>query len=461
MAKNEHKFGLALSGGGYRAATYHIGTFRALRKMDLLDKIDVISTNSGGSIAGACYSLHHADFEKFENLLVKGVQKSVIGRLIKTPRFFIPVLIMLGIIFFAIALFFTSYAWLNIFIGPAFIIAFLYGQYEILPISRIIEKIYDDIFYQKATLGELSDKFETVINSTNLDTGRIFHFSQDLMQDTTYAKNLKKQRAKLNKKLKETKDEKEIEKLKAALKKIPTEISFDPTGFPVSRAVMASSSVPFAFTPVKIAQKYFTSPESFQLFKPRLVDGGVYDNQGIHKITHPQSSYYCKNVIVSDAGTKLPFEDNYRNMFTLLVRTSSVFMARIKNLQKMSSVHSIPQAADSIVAYQSLGDDLDETINNFIEGLQFGYIPAEVIAAHNIPEKYFIDKNWTAIKELIIENLAFSHLLEQGCTAKELETARSVSTNLTPLKDAETKALIKHAEAITEIQVKLYLPHIL
>ena len=43
-----NKIGLALSGGGYRAAAYHVGTLRALRYLGLLDKVDVISSVSGG-----------------------------------------------------------------------------------------------------------------------------------------------------------------------------------------------------------------------------------------------------------------------------------------------------------------------------------------------------------------------------------------------------------------------------
>ena len=47
------RLGLALSGGGFRAAAFHLGTFTKLRELHLLDKIDVISCVSGGSIAGA------------------------------------------------------------------------------------------------------------------------------------------------------------------------------------------------------------------------------------------------------------------------------------------------------------------------------------------------------------------------------------------------------------------------
>ena len=51
MDKEVKRIGLALSGGGYRAAAYHIGTLRALRKLGILDKVDVISSVSGGSIS--------------------------------------------------------------------------------------------------------------------------------------------------------------------------------------------------------------------------------------------------------------------------------------------------------------------------------------------------------------------------------------------------------------------------
>lgn len=57
MDAKGNKIGLALSGGGYRAAAYHIGTLRALQKLKILDKVDVISSVSGGSIISAYYLL--------------------------------------------------------------------------------------------------------------------------------------------------------------------------------------------------------------------------------------------------------------------------------------------------------------------------------------------------------------------------------------------------------------------
>ena len=57
--EREHpKLGLALSGGGHRAAFFHIGVLARLAELGLLRPIQVISTVSGGSIVGALYYLH-------------------------------------------------------------------------------------------------------------------------------------------------------------------------------------------------------------------------------------------------------------------------------------------------------------------------------------------------------------------------------------------------------------------
>lgn len=47
------RIGLALSGGGFRAAAFHLGVFRQLQAHGLLFKLDLLSCVSGGSIAGA------------------------------------------------------------------------------------------------------------------------------------------------------------------------------------------------------------------------------------------------------------------------------------------------------------------------------------------------------------------------------------------------------------------------
>ncbi len=47
------RVGLALSGGGFRAAAFHLGVMRRLAALGILEHIDLLTCVSGGSIAGA------------------------------------------------------------------------------------------------------------------------------------------------------------------------------------------------------------------------------------------------------------------------------------------------------------------------------------------------------------------------------------------------------------------------
>ena len=47
------KFGLALSGGGFRASLYHLGLIRFLRDAGILSQVTHITAVSGGSILAA------------------------------------------------------------------------------------------------------------------------------------------------------------------------------------------------------------------------------------------------------------------------------------------------------------------------------------------------------------------------------------------------------------------------
>lgn len=51
------RVGLALSGGGFRAAAFHLGVLKRLEELRLLHRVEALSTVSGGSIIGALYAL--------------------------------------------------------------------------------------------------------------------------------------------------------------------------------------------------------------------------------------------------------------------------------------------------------------------------------------------------------------------------------------------------------------------
>jgi len=64
MAYND--IALSLSGGGYRAAAFHLGTMSYLDRVDLLEKVTIISTVSGGTFTGALYALKLSQGKAFK-----------------------------------------------------------------------------------------------------------------------------------------------------------------------------------------------------------------------------------------------------------------------------------------------------------------------------------------------------------------------------------------------------------
>lgn len=426
MSATEKKSGLALSGGGYRATAFHLGTLKKMQEMKLLDKIDVLSTISGGSITGACYCTHSGDFDSFYNDLYNGLQqKNVIRKTLFSWlgfRFLLFGLLLLGAIYF----FFTPWPWLFLVTWVILFIVLFKFQFALFPISKRIEEVYDNFFYHKKTLGQLNEKPELVIGSTNLQTARPFTYSRTRMGDSYYTY-------------------------------LRPPVKFKATNFPLSRAVMASSCVPFAFTPITIGKEFFENEADAAKYHPAIVDGGVYDNQGIHRIMQ-QGRYDCDFVITSDAGGGGTGELTFRNTFALLNETVNVFMARIKNVQMVQDVYDNAATVKKQIAYLSLGWDVENCIPGFIRNLSDKKITDAVIAALELKPEWVADpEQYKQAIQAHLENKTNYAAIPKP-TADEKRVARSVATNLTALSKDQVDCLIKQAAALTELQVKLYCP---
>ncbi|NNK88192.1 MAG: hypothetical protein HKO90_07900 [Flavobacteriaceae bacterium] len=426
---NGKKFGLSLSGGGYRATAYHIGTLRKLRSMGLLDKIDVLSSNSGGSITAATYALYWDDYDDFEQRVLSGLKKNTILFTVFSMEVLIGFIILLGLLAGGLYLILTGQGLFGLIAIVLMIALIGFAQFGLLPFSLYNAKAYSKFFFGKKHLKDFTDDFIVCINSTNLETGRLFVFSKDRMGDSTY----------------EYDDGDDP-------------ITFKASDFPVGQAVAASTAVPGVFTPMRIKKMFYDDPRDISRAKPRLVDGGVYDNQGLHKLTQRNSKYGCTLIVVSDAGNMMPFEHKYPNALTLLFRTSNVFMNRIKNLQM---IHQMFQPAGNVkreVAYQSLGFDVQDSIKVFTDSLKQGYIMKDIYESHGINEDDIKDKRWDVIETKLKTSIGYEEILKEMQSPAELKIARGVGTNLVPLSDAQVSSLISHASVMTEIQVKLYCP---
>jgi NTE family protein len=425
---NDRKVGVALSGGGYRAAAFHIGTLKKLNELGILKNIHVMSTISGGSITGAALCLHKGDFNDFEcQMIDKLTTKNVIKYVMTSWVFIRAALPGLLLLLLSFILPFTEYASYSILPLLIFIFLVVNYQFQLLPISSVIEKAYDEFFFGRATLDDFCDTPEIAIGSTNLQTQRHFTFSKRKMEDSTYAH-------------------------------YQPPIYFNGKDFPVSRAVMASSCVPFAFTPVNIAKEFFRDQAMAQKVNPKLVDGGVYDNQGIHKLTYDGSSYSCDTVIVSDAGNLLPFDKLYNNTFTILLRTVETFMARIKNFQMMQNIYQKPNKRE--IAYLSLGWDLENCLQGFIINLEAGNISRQVLSSHQFPLDWLNSPQSyrQEILQHLTRNCKIDEILNRKLPEERIAKIRKIGTNLVCIKRPLVEDIIKYAADLTELQVRLYCP---
>ena len=151
---------LTFSGGGIRAASMAYGVLQSLRETKigpltpggeprrLLDEVDAISSVSGGSFPAAGYALWRDDLfsGEFERRVLKNDIQSVLWQLLWRPA--------------------------NFWRLPS----------VVLDRIDLAATYYDDEIFNQATFAELIARNQrpyTVINATNLSSGRRFEFTQD------------------------------------------------------------------------------------------------------------------------------------------------------------------------------------------------------------------------------------------------------------------------------------------
>lgn len=131
----EKRIGLALSGGGFRAVAFHLGVMKQLDSYGLLNKLDLITCVSGGSIAGATVALNWTSPGKLDLL--------------------------------------------NRFLGTQSIAVSSVINGSLDPFSSRLEKLadsYDKHLFQNSKLSALNAGPRLYLNSTNLATGNLFFF---------------------------------------------------------------------------------------------------------------------------------------------------------------------------------------------------------------------------------------------------------------------------------------------
>ena len=431
MTPDGKKIGLAFSGGGYRAAAYHIGVLRTLHRLGILDKVDVISSVSGGSIIAAYFALHLSDgYDEFERSFIEKLQHSVVKKVYWTGI----VTILIAVSLFLVLPFFISFFANLLFLCVAVVL--FYYQYRVLPWNKFIEKQYSKHFFGDAKLKDLPERPLVAINATDVETGTLFTFSRAKMSCYKYA-----------------------------YAKEPT--IFHGEEFPVSKAVMASSCVPHLFPPVRVDECY---QEGKKLPNVLLVDGGLYDNQGAHKLTQINSSYYTEYCIVSDAGNTYLTNEGSRNSLRLVLKTVNIMMNRIRSMQSFMNMFT-QLHPDSRFAYVALKWDENDEVERFVNDIKKGHVYDDALKAHRIREQMVTDlkstdkdvcsQAFSDVVKQVKSNIGWERLSSMIPPRAVLDIAQAVGTNLKALKEEQIDALIAHSEWLSEIQTRLYLPFLI
>lgn len=427
------KIGLSLSGGGYRAAAFHLGVLKKLHEMGILDRLDVLSTISGGSIAGAYYLLNKEDFEKFVSTFEKKIQTSTVSKVILSFRFLIvaiPLLVLLLYIFIQYNFNLTSFL-----LNFAIIALCLVFLFSILPLSDLVEKAYQKIFFGKKKLTDFPAKPLIAINATNLESGRLFTFSRDKMGDSFYTD----------------------------YNNFSRPILFKVLEMPVSVAVSASTAVPYPFNPIKIHKNHYSNPNVSEEINPSLVDGGVYDNQGIHKLTTINSSYRCDYIICSDASAPFTRKFFQINPLPILTRVNHLMMNRVKNLQSIQNVYNNVTGLVKEIAFFSINWNYENCLTGFVNNLKNGNVRESIIKSHSIPKEYYENPNdfkYNEINSYLSKKINFEIIIKNGVNTYEIGYISKIKTGLSTLTPTEIDLLTRHAAVLTEIQLRLYCPSI-
>ncbi|MEZ5042716.1 MAG: patatin-like phospholipase family protein [Saprospiraceae bacterium] len=262
------RIAIALSGGGYRAAAFHLGTFDYLQSVTyqgepLMHKVKVMSTVSGGTICGALYAVMLKEGSSFEDFY---------NRLSYLMRDF-------DLIEAGLKMINQEDTW---------------PSHKRRNMINAFAQIYDNEFYKGATFDMFvdlkDDKMhleEVIFNATEFKNGLYFRFQNEGRCGNQFIQLTKGEMRELK-----------IGDIVAASSCFPS--GFEPLAFPHDFTYEGAKNL-------AIKCKY----EDFQDGPVGLMDGGIVDNQGIYSVIlaeNRRSNQLMRKVGNADEDTLAPTE---------------------------------------------------------------------------------------------------------------------------------------------------------
>jgi NTE family protein len=351
---------LCLSGGGYRAMLFHVGTLWRLNELAWLRKLNRVSSVSGGSITAGVFALAWKDL----GFDATGVALNFNAKVVEPLR-----------------------RLANIGIDVASVITGI-----LLPwthVSDRVESAYRKHLFGNRTLQDLPSDDEGprfVFNATSVQTGALMRFSRPYLAD--YHLGM-------------------VKSPRVALAKV----------------VAASSAFPPVLSPVTLSLEGLTfesgtGEPSYAAFRKEavLTDGGVYDNMGLETAWKRY-----KTVLVSDGGAKMPPElSPQRNWISHIVRVLDIIDNQVRSLRKRITIDAF-QAKLRDGTYFGIGTDIsrypiqDAWPVPHEVSLQLAAVPTRLAAIDDTLQKKLI--NWGYA---VCDAALRSHVIRQATRPKNL-----------------------------------------
>jgi predicted acylesterase/phospholipase RssA len=317
------KVGLALSGGGFRASIFHLGVLARLAELNVLRHVDALSCVSGGSIVGACYwlmlrrrllqkePLKHQDYIALVGDLIGHFQQAVAtnprqyiqpGKLTIAWRFLCGRKGALNPEWVADVLAERFYKPLIGGVDPVYM-----SDLPFLPADHDAALAGSAQFNPRKHNWLRGHKVPAlIVNATTVNTGHAWQFTPTWMGESTWA----------------------IHEAADSVPRLEWGYYDEAAGWRIElgRAVAASACVPFIFEPLQLQATHAYAGG----IRVQLVDGGVYDNQGIVSLLASD----CNVLLVSDASGQLLLETSpppgLRGLLPYARRSMDTLMERVR-----------------------------------------------------------------------------------------------------------------------------------
>jgi NTE family protein len=262
---------LCLSGGGYRAMLFHLGTLWRVNELGYLPKLDRVSSVSGGSITAGVLALNWGRLDFDEHSVARQFQALVVDpvRRLGATTIDIPA-VLLGVL------------------GPG-------------GVGDHVTRAYRRHLFGEATLQDLPDRPFFVLNATNMQSGVLWRFTKAFTWDYRVGQ-IKNPRIEL-------------------AVAVAASSAFPPVLSPVTLKLDEAAYTPG--TGKDLQRPPFTT-------RVVLTDGGVYDNLGLETTWKR-----CRTILISDAGGNLkPEEKPKRDWLLHTVRNLFIIDNQVRSLRK-------------------------------------------------------------------------------------------------------------------------------